>query len=827
MDTVMIDVSSYGQHPVSETGGKADALLRLSRQGFDVPPFIVLPVSFFEGLAPSGSGAVIRAVTALLPQVQERFAAGTVFAVRSSATVEDGLQHSFAGQFKTLLHVTLHDLPQAVAAVWLSQESDAVSAYREKMAHAAPVHMAVIVQEMIPATASGVAFGIHPVSGDPGERLVNAVTGTGDLLVNGSVNADTYILRAGGTETRPAGTAPVLTPAQLQQVSDALQRLQEITGTPCDMEFAFLGDRFFLLQSRPVTTQAGAERIVWDNSNIVESYPGLTLPLTFSFIEKMYAAVYRQLSLVLGVSRRRVARHEDLYGQMLGLLNGRVYYNLNSWYRALMMLPGYRINAGFMEQMMGVREKPDIPLPPQRRAGISDYLQVLRAVGCILYNLVTVRRQRRAFIRSFYEVYDAYEGKSWEHAGFAAIWADYRRFETMMVRRWQAPLVNDFFAMIYFGLLQKYCATHLPEDKDIHNRLIAASGDIITTEPLKRLPALAAAIAADEALKTSFLHSTPEAIMEQLQQPRFAGIRALLGAYIRDWGERCVAELKLETVTYIQDPLPLIAVLQSYVRKGIFTFRDHSDDNHQRGEAEVRMMKRLSGRPIAKMLFRHLLRQARYLISNRENLRYYRTKGFGMVRRMMLAMGERLHEQGILETPRDIFYLKMEELEALAAGGDPTDWQETVSARKADYRLFADLPLPERVVTAGRQERIVTAHSPQTETMTPVQELKGIPCSPGVVRARVKLVTHADAGALPHGQIMATYATDPGWVVLFPAAAGILTERGSLLSHAAIVSREMGIPCITGIEGLMQQLKDGDEVIMDGSTGIVKKWEGQ
>ena len=69
---------------------------------------------------------------------------------------------------------------------------------------------------------------------------------------------------------------------------------------------------------------------------------------------------------------------------------------------------------------------------------------------------------------------------------------------------------------------------------------------------------------------------------------------------------------------------------------------------------------------------------------------------------------------------------------------------------------------------------------------------------------------------------MVTYATDPGYVVMFSSSKGILTERGSLLSHAAIVSREMNIPCIVGITGLMEQLNHGDEIIMDGSTGVVK-----
>jgi pyruvate,water dikinase len=73
-----------------------------------------------------------------------------------------------------------------------------------------------------------------------------------------------------------------------------------------------------------------------------------------------------------------------------------------------------------------------------------------------------------------------------------------------------------------------------------------------------------------------------------------------------------------------------------------------------------------------------------------------------------------------------------------------------------------------------------------------------------------------------NGDILVTTSTDPGWVTLFPSASGIIVERGSLLSHSAIVSREMGIPCIVSVTGLLKTLKTGDEIEMDGSTGVIK-----
>ncbi|MDB5026410.1 MAG: pyruvate phosphate dikinase PEP/pyruvate-binding protein, partial [Candidatus Eremiobacteraeota bacterium] len=101
---------------------------------------------------------------------------------------------------------------------------------------------------------------------------------------------------------------------------------------------------------------------------------------------------------------------------------------------------------------------------------------------------------------------------------------------------------------------------------------------------------------------------------------------------------------------------------------------------------------------------------------------------------------------------------------------------------------------------------------------------RGTPCCPGVVCARARIVRDPRETLRP-GEILVAERTDPSWVVLFPAAAAILVERGSQLSHAAIVSREMGIPSVVAIRGLTAWLRDGDLVELDGATGAVRRIE--
>jgi pyruvate,water dikinase len=102
-------------------------------------------------------------------------------------------------------------------------------------------------------------------------------------------------------------------------------------------------------------------------------------------------------------------------------------------------------------------------------------------------------------------------------------------------------------------------------------------------------------------------------------------------------------------------------------------------------------------------------------------------------------------------------------------------------------------------------------------------DIHAIGCSPGVARGRVRVVTQPSQASVGAGEILVAERTDPGWVVLFAAAAGLVVERGNLLSHAAIVARELRLPAVIGVAGACRWLRDGDLVEIDGSAGTVRR----
>jgi rifampicin phosphotransferase len=859
----------------AEIGGKAHNLAHLTAAGLEVPHWFAVPVAVFESVVAEGPGAggdpdpaarqaAVRALElpaelkhAIREALGQTGLSAARLAVRSSAAAEDAAAASFAGQFDTVLNVRGEaELFAALTRVWGSAFNPHALAYGQAGA------MSVIVQEMVDAGASGVAFGADPVSGDEATVVVSAVYGLGEGLVSGALDADTWRLRAGGgpaghtiverriaakreavraragggTRLEPVPDSeqgePVLTDDELVRIGGAVAELGRRLGAPQDVEWAVAGGdrRLVLLQTRPITATGWVgERRLWDNSNIVESYSGVTTPLTFSFAASVYEDVYRQFCAVVGVSGDRIDRNRHVFANMLGLIRGRVYYNLHNWYRVLALLPGFSLNRAFMERMMGVSEKlSDPPAFDAADGKLGDAARVARMVQRLVRENRRLRREVPAFHAHVGSVLDPLaetELNTWSADRLLAL---YRRLEDELLRKWQTPLVNDFFAMIWFGLLGRLVETWLPDEPaTLVNDLLTHEGGIVSTEPSRRVAGLADAVRADAELLRLFEAENDDIALLAAVEGSFPAFEAQLHDYLLAFGDRCMNELKLETVTLRDDPGFLVRTLRGYLSGGVRS-PDPTAVPVARREAERRVHRRLGG--LRRRIFDLVLHNARARVRDRENLRFERTRVFGVVRRIFLGFGHHLVRVGLLDEPRDVFHLTVAEIFSHVDGtSTAADLRVLAALRRDAWNRYADTPPPpDRFESIGPPElgRWVT-RGPAAPAGTSDGALRGIGCCPGIVRAPVRIVRDPrDVGELT-GRILVAERTDPGWTLLFPQARGILVERGSLLSHSAIVAREMGIPCVVAVPGLLATLEDGQEVEMDGTAGTVLRVERQ
>src|SRR5690606_7064128 len=202
------------------------------------------------------------------------------------------------------------------------------------------------------------------------------------------------------------------------------------------------------------------------------------------------------------------------------------------------------------------------------------YYRVLIMAGRILQNLRTIKKQTQLFLSEVDRIIAEFKEKDLSKLDAYALMELFRDTDAQLLKRWKAPLVNDSFAMIYFGKLQKIIEKHkLSENPNLQNDLMVGNSDIISTQPVKRSIEIASLINQNAALKKLFVENSPKEIWATLEQNDIEGadraVKDLLDSYIKDFGDRCIGELKLETISYSSDPAMLIQMIRGLVLQGV------------------------------------------------------------------------------------------------------------------------------------------------------------------------------------------------------------------------------------------------------------------
>ena len=817
----------HASNDVDFAGNKAARLAELMAAGFRVPPFFVIGSHHGREVCRSALDAEIGvAARRLVP-------GGRRVAVRSSSIEEDGAEHSFAGQFASYLHIAPCDVTDHVYKVWESAFSDHIRTYRQAQGAAGDIPLpAVLVQQMVDADAAGVAFAADPVSGNRQTAVVAATTGVGEGLVSGECQGDTWHVAANARIVlrQVEAAAPVLTDRQIRRVAKLVRAVSEHFGSPQDIEWAVAGGRLFLLQSRDITALNTAAKVaghaLWDNSNIVESYGGVTTPLTFSIARSAYQEVYRHFGRVLGISERELGRNQRAYEQMIGLIQGRVYYNLLNWYRLLMLTPGFRFNRKFMEQMMGVTEGlPQDVLPVaqdhERFAGLRATAGLIRVGQRLVAKLFGHDSRVRRFHRQLDAALQPVDLRS---RSLNQLIDDYELLESRVIPAWDTPLINDLYCMIFHGALRALCERWFDDRlAGIHNELLSGGAGIISMEPVRRMRKMASIAALNPPFANALRTGSSQKIAGHIKLS--SNFRHEFDSYIERFGDRCLDELKLESQTVADDPLPLLRAVGQLAGMPQNAAETETRDDPQALAADE-VDQALNGSPLRRVLFSALLKLARARVRDRENLRFERTRVYGRVRALFVEIGKRLVALDVIRRYDDIFYLDVGEIVGIVRGtGSSCSWSALVNCRRQEFSRYAQSEdPPRRFITTGPAQlrSSMQAVAPVTSGDGETSRV-GQACSPGVVRGPVRIVRDPRDAAIRQGEILVAERTDPGWVMIFPLVTGMIMERGSLLSHSAIVARELHIPAVVGVEDACRWLRDGDWVELDGASGAIRK----
>ena len=788
----------------------------------------------------------------------------TPFAVRSSAVDEDGDKTSFAGQLDSYLYqFGIDQIQRAVLQVFASTFNERAIRYRQH--HQLPLDnakAAVIVQEMIPGDISGVMFTAHPGNGSRQHALISAGLGLGEGVVSGEADTDEFTVslyhstierqitdkrskivfdREQGFGTKvvdvdpSARQVPCLSDQQIATIKHLGLSIAEDRNQPQDIEWTIADGKAYILQTRPITSlpppqQPQGDSIVWDNSNIQESYCGVTSPLSFSYALRMYGNIYRQTGHTIGIPKRRIDAASEAIDHLLGHINGRVYYNINNWYRGLLLMPGFKTNKSDMERMMGLQDPVD--LVEAKELSILEIAARIPESLITLYKLYSGFRTIEARVDVFHQFFDTlYKRVNRQQLHTLSI-AELMRLSLEIQRdfthNWQTPIINDTYVMTMNGRVHRWLEKLEIENPDsIQNNLMSGEEGIESTEPTKMLLSFCDDIRTDNALADT-IHSTENRqLLVRLKKnhPVF-GKKCL--DYIERYGDRCIGEMKLESISLRQDASFMFAVIKNFLKRDDLRLDTLASNEAQfRHEAETLVFeaakRKLSQAKMTK--FKKDLQCLRQAVKNRENMRLARTRATGIMRDIYVEVGKQLAFYGLLNDERDIFYLTVDELDAYMSGTcSQSQFKPLVASRQAEFLQYEEQELPHHFETVGPvYHHNLYQYTGQLPQQQSGETLTGIGCYPGKLEGNIRLIFSPDDEMSLDGDILCTVRTDPGWAPLFPTAGGIIVERGSTLSHSAVVARELGIPAIVNIPGLTKTVTDGERVMMDGSTGIIQR----
>ncbi len=830
---ILVPLAEAADRPLEEVGGKARTLGRLLRAGLPVPEGFVLPDPV---LAPASRGPGGRGedrassdgppeldpdVARALEGAARRLGPGPL-AVRSSAAGEDGSHAFYAGQLRTELDVEGPEaLEEAVRRCRAAGAADHVQAYRSAREDADPgggPPLALIVQRMVPAEASGVAFTADPRTGAREAVVVEAVAGPGEALVSGERTPERWRVVDGKAE-REGGPEAVLDGATARRVARLARRAEEALEGPQDVEWA-VGDggELHLLQARPIT--AGTD---------VEPVPIPADPPDEGFWfrdEAHFPRPFHPLFASIYVPRYREAV-ADAFREFGLLVDGLEIREIGGWPYSRIVPPGGREGPAPPSWLLWMLVRLVPPLRAKMRRARTA-LEEDRADAHVRRWWDEWRPELSRWIRRA-------DAVDLEALGRKALGRRFRETVDTAERalRVHFRLFPPFFLAV--SDLVFFCRDELGWEKGRAAEMLGGASEM-SAEPGRALEELARE-GADDPRVRRILDEAGGDRLERLRReaPEFA---ERFESYQERYGLR-VLHYDFGSPTFRERPEMVLGLVREQMEKRADdggAAVETADPGEERIE-EARGL--LEDRPDARARFDELLERARRAYPVREDNEFFALSVLGLLRLTSLETGRRMAAAGHLERPGQVFFLEEDEVTGWLK--EPRDLRSVARRREGERRWALAHPGPPSygedpgpppdpavLPPAGRKVMRALLWTVENDLQTPTPEpeegrLEGVGASPGRYTGPARIVrSEEEFDKVRSGDVLVCPITSPTWSVVFPSVGALVTDAGGLLSHPAIIAREFGIPAVLATGRATEELSDGEIVTVDGAAGRVE-----
>lgn len=806
MSTVL-GLHELGRDDIARAGGKGANLGELIKAGFDVPDGFVLTTEAYAAaleaaqlsLPPPDEDdpAAFREQVCRVPilettrrEIATAYAdlgAGPV-AVRSSATAEDLPGATFAGQQDSFLNVIgEQQLIDAIRQCWASLWTERAVAYRRRRRiEPSEVRIAVLVQTMVPAETAGVMFTANPITGARDQTVVDASSGLGEAVVSGAVTPDHYVLDSdgrlvefslgrrelaivgkagGGVEHRPGGATVRLLPDDTLQTLTALgSGVTRHFGQPQDIEWALNDGRLSVVQTRPMTALPPP-------------------PLDLSRFQRLQGSI------------------------LLEMLTLRPYpIDMTTWIpygpAGIMadMTAFFGVRGLFSDFLVEDSEGVVVSYrPPSPHVTLGVLRAPYRLVARMLHYDPARWQQDPRAIGFRASIRDASERRPAEMS-----WPELVRHvrESLELMRPITELRIDYLPSAAIALARLQTLLRLLGRRSLFADLIVGA-PTLTAAANRGLESLADRVRGDDQLRAALETGGLERLDDY---PEFA---AAFREYLDKFGARETTGLVVATAPTWSESPEMVLDLITGLAAGQPVPSDRGDEAMAGLSTHWVMRYRVPAK-----LVRRWVAGARIGVAFREDTHVEAGWALPIFRRALLEAGRRLGTAGVLDTPEDVYHLRLEELEAIADASrlDPSErdrLRDVMRRRSARREELAGVPLidPNLVFPPLADDNALVT---------------GTPAGGGRVSGAVRVVREpSEFGTLRQGEILVCPATNPSWTPLFQRAAAVVVDSGGLGSHAAIVAREYGIPAIMGTGRGTSVLTNGQQVIVDGGSGRV------
>lgn len=779
-------------------GTKARNLHAVKQLGLPVPEFYEIDAATLTKL---DEPAVKKKVLSVFSKWREAHNCQAV-AVRSSAKGEDTIEQSFAGQYDSVMNIK--DKNRFLKALRTVADSKPSSAYSSKKG----LEVHAIVQRYIEPDIAGVLFTVNPSNGLP-EMIINAVKGHGSKVVEGGESKSVHIDRI-ADDLRFEENSSILTKEQVRLLQETGEKIERHFSCPQDIEWAFSDGKLHILQTRPITKIAHLQ--VWDNANLGESFPGIVMPLTFSIARRGYELAYKSQSYEAGLDWYQLESNHRTFNAMVGLFAGRMYYNLASWYRFIGLFPNNNRNQKYLDQQLQTIGNAAY-LPPSK----YPLSYKVRFYSRIARRTLLFERERKHFWKYLEKNYRKYENLPLGNDIFILL-DRYKFIEQSIVPHMGRSADNDFFVMIYHGILKNKFAGWFGEDSTRVTDFLGSLHEVISAKQADLLNEIAAGIKSDPVAANLLKNSEYDKLDIYLLNSKIS--KSLL-EYRQKFLHRFAEDQKIEALNPLLPLEGFYSLIKTYQQLNEKSVRKR---RHNAQLAEIarnrKIMQNLGFS--RKLLYKFLLNRLKHHLRIREHNRLLRGKAYAYLRELFQQTGPVLKSKGLIDKNNDIYYLDIEELIRLTNGaGYGDNLKNIISSRKKSYAKYKKIKAPGRFITTYITNSLPEDFiSSQTSTKVSSKSLPGSISSPGNIEGKVIVLDKPVVPKEPFDILVVSH-TDPGWTPLIALAKGLVVEHGGILSHAAIVTRELGIPSIIGVEDATRNLKDGMKVRINSARGTV------